>query len=466
MQTPPAETAAILPAKSLWLSDIRPTLALGLPLAGAQLAQMAINTTDVIMVGWLGAVELGAVVLAQNVYILFWLFGMGVCQAIVPLAAAARGRKDARAMRRSVRMGLWIVALYCVPVWLLLWFSKDILLLLGQEPEVSAAAGAYVRVMQWSLFPALAVMALRSFLTVTGLTQVVLWVTVLSALLNGGFNYLLIFGNFGFPRLELVGAAIASVITSTFGFLLLALYVIRHRRLRRFAIFGRIWRPDWPDFFSIIKLGTPIGATIVAEGLLFSGSTLMMGWLGTIPLAAHGIALQLAAITFMIPMGISQAGMSRIGIAAGQRDRSGVARAGWVTLGLALVTMSCAAIAFWTMPEFLVGLFLDESLPDTPPVLELAAVFLGVAAVFQLADGAQVAGGSILRGLGDTMVPFVLALAGYIAVGMTTAYVLAFAVGLGGVGIWWGLATGLAFTATLAIWRFSQRERLGLVPGA
>ncbi|WP_122522039.1 MATE family efflux transporter [Pannonibacter phragmitetus] len=463
MQTSPPNAPAALPAKSLWLSDIRPTLVLGLPLAGAQLAQMAINTTDVIMVGWLGPVELGAVVLAQNVYILFWMFGMGVCQAIVPLAAAARGRKDARAMRRSVRMGLWIVACYCGPVWLLLWFSEDILLVLGQEPQISAAAGAYVRVMQWSLFPALAVMALRCFLTVTGLTQVVLWVTVLSAFLNGGLNYLLIFGNFGFPRLELVGAAIASVLTSSFGFLLLAVYVTRHRRLRRFAIFGRIWRPDWPDFFTIIKVGTPIGATIVAEGLLFSGSTLMMGWLGTVSLAAHGIALQLAAITFMIPLGISQAGMSRIGIAAGQRDRSAVARAGWVTLGLALVSMGCAAITFWTIPEFLVGLFLDSGHPDTPPVLALAAVFLGVAAIFQLADGAQVAAGSILRGLGDTMVPFLLALAGYIAVGMTTAYVLAFVIGLGGVGIWWGLAVGLAFTAVLAIWRFSQRERLGLV---
>nr|WP_280116365.1 MATE family efflux transporter [Pannonibacter sp. XCT-34] len=451
-----------LPA--LWRSDIAPTLTLGLPLAGAQLAQMAITTTDIIMVGWLGPVELGAVVLANNLYILFWFFGMGMTQAIIPLAAQALGRKAPRDLRRTVRMGLWAVALYCLPVWAVLWFTEEILILLGQSAELAALAADYMRVMQWTMLPALAIMATRAFVTVMNRPQIVLWATIGGAVLNAALNYVLIFGHFGFPRLELVGAAIASFCTQLLAFLILAAYVVTQPRLRRFNIFGRLWRLDWPVFWQILRMGAPIGLTIVAEGLLFTGSTMMMGWVGTLPLAAHGIALQIASITFMVPLGISQAGMTRVGLAAGQRDLDGIARAGWTALGLTLAFMALAAIAFWTIPGVLVSLFLDMDNPASQEVLAIAVGLLGVAAVFQIADGAQVAGASILRGLGDTLTPLLYAMVGYMAIGMTLSYVLAFPLGLGGIGIWWGLAGGLASTAVLAIWRFARRREVGLLP--
>ena len=165
----------------LWRGDVLPTLTLGAPIAGAQVAQMAINTTDVLMIGWLGATELAAAVLAFNLFIVIWLFGMGVLQAVIPLAARARGERRARDLRRAVRMGFWFVAFYCVPAWGIMWFTEDLLVALGQEARVSELAGIYARIMMFSMLPSLMTMALRSFITVMERAQIVLWATIVSA---------------------------------------------------------------------------------------------------------------------------------------------------------------------------------------------------------------------------------------------------------------------------------------------
>lgn len=448
---------------ALWRGDILPTLALGTPIAGAQLAQMAVNTTDVLMIGWLGATELAAVVLAFNLYIVLWLFGMGVLQAVIPLAARARGERKVRELRRAVRMGFWFVALYSIPALLVMWHTEDLLLALGQEPQVAALAGGYAQVMMVTLVPSLLTMALRNFITVMERAQAVLWATVAGAVLNAMVNYVLIFGHFGFPRLELVGAAIGSVITSTVTFLLLVAYVLRQPHLRRYGVFGRIWRSDWPKLLEIVKLGWPIAVTLLVEVALFSGTSVMMGWIGTIDLAAHGIATQFASIAFMVPIGIGQAAMIRIGLAAGRGDRKAVGRAGWTGFNLGMAFMSTSAIVFLLIPETLVGLFLDFGNPDAASVHAIGVGFLAVAALFQVFDGAQVIGGSLLRGLSDTKVPMIMAVVGYWGVGMVGAYVLGFPLGFGGIGIWIGLAAGLAFVAVLVMWRFALRERIGLI---
>ncbi|MTI45028.1 MATE family multidrug resistance protein [Roseibium hamelinense] len=449
--------------RGLWNSDVKPTLALGLPLAGAQIAQIAINTTDVIMIGRLGAEPLAAAVLAFNLYILTWFFGMGILQAVIPLAAHARGQKNVREVRRCVRMGFWIVVVYCLPFWILLSFTTEILIALKQDPEISRLAGQYMDVLMWTLMPALGIMAVRGFLTVMERAQIVLYATIAGAIANAILDYLLIFGNLGFPRLELIGAGIASVVSSTVTMLLLFAYASMHPKLRRYYIFGRIWRMDWPVFFQIIRLGWPIGVTIVAEAGLFAASSILMGWLGTIPLAAHGIAVQIASVTFMVPVGMSQAAMTRVGLAAGRRDRSAIGRAGWTALAITLGFMGCFAILFWTVPEFLVALYLDFGNPQSQAVLTLASTYLFVAAIFQLADGAQIIGVNNLRGLGDTTVPLYYALFGYWVVGISLSLGLGFAAGLEGIGIWCGLAGGLATVAVLANRRFYQREKLKLI---
>ncbi|MBO6892920.1 MAG: MATE family efflux transporter [Roseibium sp.] len=451
---------------SLWQSDILPTLSLGLPLAGAQLAQMAINTTDVWMISHLGAEELAASTLAFNFYMLLWFFGMGVLQAVIPLAARARSQRNPRELRRSVRMGFWISFVFCFPVWVVLFFVEPILLALGQEPELARLASIYMRVLQWTMLPALFIMAVRGFLTVMERTQIVLWATIGGAIVNAILDYVLIFGHFGFPRLELVGAGIASVFSATATFVFLLIYALRHPKLRRYHILGRIWRSDWPVFFQIVRLGTPIGLTIVAEGSLFGASAIMIGWLGTLPLAGHAIALQIASITFMVPVGLSMAAMTRVSLAAGRDDRVGIGRAGWTSLAVTMAFMGCFAILFWSIPETLVGFYLDFDDPEAMEVLAYGVSFLFVAALFQIADGGQIIGVNNLRGLGDTTIPLFYALFGYWVVGFSLSYGLGFLAGWGGVGVWCGLAAGLASVAILANLRFARREKLGLVTTA
>lgn len=449
--------------QSLWQSDILPTLSLGLPLAGAQLAQMAINTTDVLMIGRLGAEELAASVLAFNFYMLLWFFGMGLLQAVIPLAARARGQRKPRDLRRAVRMGFWVSVLYCLPVWVVLFFTEELLLLFGQEPELAQIAGLYMSILQWTMLPALLIMAVRGFLTVMERTQVVLWATIAGAVVNAALDYVLIFGEFGFPRLELVGAGIASVFSASTTFLFLLLYALFHPKLRRYNILGRIWRSDWPVFFQIMRMGTPIAITIVAEGSLFAASAIMIGWLGTIPLAGHGIALQIASLTFMVPVGLSVAAMTRVSLADGRSDKAGVGRAGWTALGVTVAFMGAFAVLFWTIPETLVGLYLDLNDPQSQEVLVYGVSFLLVAALFQLADGGQIIGVNNLRGLGDTTIPLFYALFGYWIVGISLSLGLGFLAGWGGVGVWCGLAGGLASVALLSNVRFARREKLGLL---
>ena len=216
-------------------------------------------------------------------------------------------------------------------------------------------------------------------------------------------------------------------------------------------------------FFQIVRLGAPIGLTIVAEGSLFTASAIMIGWLGTLPLAGHGIALQIASLTFMVPVGLAVAAMTRVSLAAGRGDHAGVGRAGWTSLGVTMAFMGCFAVLFWSFPETLVGLYLDLDDPDADQVLAYGASFLLVAALFQLADGGQIIGINNLRGLGDTTIPLFYALFGYWIVGLGLSLGLGFAAGWGGVGVWCGLAAGLACVALLANLRFARREKLKLV---
>ena len=453
------------PSWSAWASDIKGTLVLGLPLAGAQIAQMAINTTDVLMIGRLGAEELAATVLAFSFFMLVWFFGMGILQAAIPISARALGQRMIRDFRRTVRMGFWVAVLYCIPIWIVMFQTEAILIILGQDPKLAAMAGDYMRVLQWTLLPALLIIAVRSFLTVLEHTQIVLWATLAGAVVNAILDYLLIFGMYGFPRLELVGAGLASVGSATATFLFLLAYAVWHPRLKRFAVLGRIWRSDWAVIWQILRLGLPIGLTIVAEGSLFTASSIMVGWLGTIPLAAHGITLQIASVTFMVPVGLSVAAMTRVSLAAGRNDKEGVRRAGWAAFAVTVSCMGLFAIAFWTIPETLISLYLDAGDPDAPAILAFGASFLAVAALFQLVDGAQIIGVNNLRGLGDTTIPLFFALFGYWIVGFSLSFGLGFRLGLGGVGVWLGLAAGLATVALLSNIRFARREEYGLLRG-
>ncbi|WP_099866909.1 MATE family efflux transporter [Pararhizobium haloflavum] len=455
------DQAGLRPGMS-WGGHARATVVLATPLIGAQLGHMAINISDTVMVGWLGATELAAAVLATQAFFLVFIFGVGFAQAVMPVAAHAEGRGDVRGVRRSVRMGLWVLALYSAVVMVPLWQIEPILLALGQAPETSALAGQYMRVAQWAMFPALFLMGLRSYLAVIGKAHVLMWATFAGVALNIGLNYIFIFGNLGAPALGIVGAAVASLGTNLFGALWLMQYTSTKPQLKKYELYVRFWRPDWPAFFEVIRLGWPIGLTIIAEAGLFSAASIMVGWLGTIPLAAHGIALQLASIAFMIPLGLASASTVRVGLAHGREDWTGLMRAGWSAVVMAAGIGLAAALTFWLVPELLVGLYLDETNATASEVIAFAVPLLYVAAAFQIVDGIQAVSAGNLRGLKDTRMPMIIAIVSYWFIGLPAGYVLAFPIGLGAVGIWWGLAAGLTAAAVLMSWRFGERDRLGL----
>ncbi len=442
-----------------WNAHIRATLTLGLPLVGTQIAQIAIATTDVVMLGWYGTEELAATVLGSQAFFVFYIFGSGFANAVLPLAAQAEGRNDATHVRRSVRMGFWILLIYAAAVLPILWHLETLLIALGQKPELASLASDYIRIAQWGMFPALMVMGLRSFFAARSSTSIVLWSALAGTVVNAMFNYVLIFGNFGAPEMGVRGAAVASVGSATVMFLIMAGWAALHPDHVEYRIFQRFWRPEWPAFFEVFRLGLPIGFTILAEVGLFMAASVMMGWLGTLPLAAHGIAIQLASISFMIPLGLSHAATVRVGQAYGRGDMEGLARASHAVMGLAAVFALASGALFWLFPEQLISLFLDETNVDSDELLRVAVPLLLVAAAFQLVDAIQAIGAGLLRGIKDTRVPMIYAIISYWAVGLSAAYGLGFGLGLGGPGIWGGLALGLGVAAVLLNVRFARRER-------
>ena len=446
------------------LAELRATVALAWPLIIAQLAQMAIFTTDTLMMGWLGPEYLATGTLAVAYLHPLFVFGMGLLFALSPMMAQALGARQFRLVRRTARQGFWAAGILSAGIIPILWQVRPLLGLTGQTEATIAMAEQYVHIGVFALIPMLLFIVPRTLVSVHGQTSVILAITIAGIIVNAGLNYTLMFGNFGAPRLELRGAAISTVTVNTVMFLMALAYVQSVRRYRRYHVFARFWRPDWQRFREIFRLGAPIGLQSMAEVGLFAAAAMMMGRLGTDELAAHAIAVQLAALAFMIPFGLSQATTIRVGLFHGKGSRAGVAIAGWSSFAVAMAIMCVTASSFLIFPEAMIRGFLDPGDPVNTVPIALAVSYLAIAALFQLVDGAQVVSGAALRGLSDTTVPMVIALMGYWVIGVPVGWYLGFHTDLGGIGIWLGLAAGLAVVAVVLTGRFALRERLGLVP--
>ena len=455
----PYETTRLTPGFRPWRAEGRAVVALAVPLILTQLAQMALHTTDVVMMGWLGPDSLAAGVLAFNLNAVFLFFGIGVLAAVAPMIAQAIGARRFRMVRRSVRQGLWVAVAIATPAIPVIWHTGTILTVLGQDPAIAAAGEAYLRAVVWGFVPALGYVVLSNFLAAHSRPRAVTVVTVTAIGINALADYALMFGHFGMPRLGLVGAGVATALVDSFLFLSLLGFVLSDRRFRRYHILGRIWRPDWPRFVEIFRVGLPIAGWMLAEIGLFVTGGLLLGLIGTTELAAHAIALQCAAIVYMVPFGLAQAATVRVGLAAGAGDHAGIARAGWTPLALACVFALLPAMVFLLWSPGLVALFLDPGEPENTAAARLAAQLLVIAAGFQLFDAAQSVATGALRGLKDTRVPMLLAVLGYWGFGFTSAVLLAFVLDYGAIGVWIGLALGLAVAAALLNWRLRSRIR-------
>ena len=448
-----------------WLTEARAMLALSWPMVLTNVAQTAMTATDVIMMGHLGPDALAAGALGTNLYNAVLIFGIGVMGAVSPMIAIELGRNKhaVRDLRRTVRQGFWAAATMVGPMWLFLWQAEFILRAMGQDPVLSKAAASYVHTLQWGLLPFFLYLCLRGFVAALLRPRWAFIVVLFALVFNAFANWCLMFGRLGFPALGLPGSGLATALSSALMFTGLALVVSLDRRFRRYHLLGRFWVPDWPRYRAFWRLGLPIGLTLAFEVMIFNGAAFLMGLIGASSLAAHAIAIQIASLTFMVPLGIGQAGTVRVGRAFGAGDKEGIRRAGTMALILALSFMTFTALLMAVVPEWLVAPFLDRSKPGAEAVAELAMLFLFYAAVFQIVDGAQVIGSSILRGLGDTRLPMILAGIGYWGIGLPLSAALGFLTPLAGRGIWIGLAIGLTVVSVMMLWRWWARERLGLL---
>ncbi len=448
----------------LWRQELGEMLRLASPIVLTQLAWVAMMSTDIAMIGHLGADPLAGASLSLMVFFLGYVVCFGVTMATAGLAAQAVGARKPRTVRRVVRQGLWITILLTTPALAVFSYTEDVLRLMGQPEETLAPAQQYMITLMWALPPSIGFAVLRNFVSALNRPAVALWVMVAGVPLNALLDYALIFGHFGLPRLELYGAGIATASVNLLMFLVLLSIAVIRRPFRRYTILVRFWRPDWVQFRRIFRVGLPIAGTMLLEGGFFIGALFVAGQFGAAVIAAHMIAMQLPHITFMVPMGMAQAATVRVGQAAGRGDPVGAYRAAWIAFAVTTGFMLMMTVIVLAVPHLFASVFLDPTLPDSATVFALATTFLYYAAFFQMADGMQAVAAGALRGVNDTAVPMVLAAVSYWAVGLACALTLAFPMGMQGAGLWLGFVCALVTAALLLTWRLRLLTRRRHLP--
>jgi MATE family multidrug resistance protein len=441
-----------------WRAEARAMLALAWPIALTNLSQMALLVTDTVMLGHYSAEALAASALGANLYWLTIPLVFGLTMAAAPMLAQARGAKlhHVRDMRRTVRQAFWAVLLAALPSWAVLSQGGLILRAMGQEAALAALAETYLFALMWGLAPFGWFMVLRAHLAALERPKAAMVIAFAAIAFNALFDWLLIFGHWGLPELGIAGAGWASTASNVLMFVLMAAWMRIDRTLRRFHLAGRFWRADWPRFVELFRLGLPVSAMLAFETGVFSVCALLMGYFGAAFLAAHAITIQVAATTFMVPMGIAQAATARVGLAEGAGDRDGVFRAGWTAIGLCGVFMCGTAALLVSVPGAIARLFLDAADPGAAAVLAVAPMLLMLAGIFQVFDGIQAAAAGALRGIKDTQWPMLIAALGYWGIGIPVGAVLGFLLGWQGAGLWVGLVIGLAVVAALLLRRWAR----------
>jgi MATE family multidrug resistance protein len=468
MTHPGTITAASAPQSDrfVWRTEISETVKLAWPMALTQLGQIAMMTTDLVLIGRLGGDAVAAVGLAHLILFCGFVLGMGIVSAVAALAAQAYGARQPRMVRRSLRMGLWAAVILGVPINIAQLYGEPILLAAGQTPEASALAARYLDGLAWSMIPAWCFIAFRNFMGAVNRPEPALWITLAAIPTNALLAYGLIHGHYGLPQLDLLGAGIATT-TVNIGMCVASVWVCYAcRPFKKYRVLGRFWRVDWKVLRELYVIGLPITGTMTLEWGLFSSAALLMGWIGTTALAAHQIALQIAAILFMMPFGISLAATVRVGHAVGRRDAAGTRRAGFAALALGAALMLVMTVIIVACRELIPLAFLSADSDRNAETVALAALLLLVGGTWFVTDALQGIAAGALRGLNDTRVPMVYAAVSFWLLGFTSGYGLAFWGGFGAVGVWIGFSLSLAVFAALLIWRFDRLTARGHLPAA
>ncbi len=439
-----------------WTAHFHKTLTLALPLALGQLMSIGINTADIIAMGQLGTHDLAAGSLAARYFQPFFFMGMGLMLAVGPLVAQGLGGNDDRLVRRALRQGLFLAVAVGFVFILPIAGGRTVLIWLGQDADILVHADEFLFWLAVGVPFVFIYFVARQYVIShqRPIPQVVAAALGLGA--NIIANHVLINGLGPFPAMGLNGIALStSVIYLLMGGGLL-IHIGLSTPYRELAPFQRIWMMDWQITWRILKIGTPIGLTIVAETGMFIAVALMIGLFGTAPLAASAIANQIAAVSFMIPLAIGQASSVRVSHFAGADDRNNIGRAAWTAMIAALAVTCVTALFIALFPEPLIKLFLGAADALTKDVISLAMPLMMITALFQTVDGAQVIGISVLRGLNDTKWPALLSVVSFWCVGVVSGAIFAFSFDGGPAGLWFGLLIGLTAAALLLGWRMHR----------
>jgi MATE family multidrug resistance protein len=453
----PPETVAVPASGPVRLSayrpgreDVRVLLRLATPVAMVQIGLMSMGAIDTVMVGRVSATDLAAVAIGNLYFFGIAVFGMGMLYALDPVIAQAVGANDRVGIARGVQRGGVIAVLLSLAAMLLLLPAGPFLTLMRQPPEVVPVAHAYAHGLILGMFPFYAFVVLRQSLQAMARVRPIVITVLVANVVNVVLNWVLIFGNLGAPAMGAVGSAWGSSLSRWF--MLLMLVGVSWSELHPSLVPLRREALAVAPLKRFLAVGAPIGTQQWLEFGVFGAAGLLMGLFGTVAVASHQVALQLAAMTFMIPVGVAQATGVVVGQAVGREDPAGARRAVGAGVATATAFMSFTAVMFLTVPGPLARLFSTDA-----AVVTAAAALLPIAGVFQVFDGLQVAGAGALRGIGDTRVPMLLNLFGFWIVGLPTCAVLGFGVGLGPAGVWWGLALGIGVVGILLVFRIRRR---------
>jgi len=443
--------------QSFWdryASHVKATIQLSFPVVIAQLGNVLMGFIDNLMIGELGYVPLSASSLANGFFIIIVIIGIGITMAISPLVAEAHGAEREDLIGDYLRNGTAVGVGCGVVLGLMVLFLTELMPYLDQPPEDVALAMPYTRILSASTLPMMVFLAYKQFTDGLSRTRVAMYVTLIGLLANTFINWLLIYGNWGLPRLELNGAGIGTLISRTIMAVLMGLYILKSPRFQAYGVISGWNRFKGRYIVRILKLGIPSGFQYFFEAGAFVGAALMVGWIGSAERAAHQIVIQMASITFMVVIGISAGATIRVGNNLGRKNWLEVQRAGLAGVYLSAAFMTCSAITFYLTRYYLPQWFVDETF-----VIEIAASLMIFAAFFQLFDGIQAVAVGILRGIQDVRIPTLITFIAYWVVNLPLGYALGFIFDFGVQGVWVSFSISLFIASVLLTGRFVRITR-------
>ena len=432
-------------------NHLKTTLILAYPVMLSQLGQVAVGVADSMMVGRLGAVPLAASSLANSIFFVIMMFGIGISMGITPLVSVADGKGKTKRISRLFSHSLWINLVTSLILMTVIFGLSQGLHYLNQPEEVAVLAVPYLFIITASLLPMMVFQTFKQMAEGLSQTKQAMYITVFANLVNVFLNWVLIWGKFGFPAMGLNGAGLATLISRILMMVMMGGYILSSQRYKKYHLQLKNQGASLLMFGRILKIGIPTGFQFIFEVSAFGTAAIMMGWIGVNALAGHQIALNLASISYMLATGLATAGMIRVSNQIGKNDFKAMREAGMVVFALVMGFMFVCGVIFFAFRFFLPTLYIDD-----PEVISISASLLIIAGLFQISDGVQVVALGVLRGIEDVKVPTLVTLMAYWILGLPLGYVLAFHLGFEEKGIWYGLLIGLTITAVMLFYRFNS----------